>query len=301
MIRELYCDECELVVREDQLFVHLVKIHHWQPLRHTQQIQPHHHTPNKTRLNYSLPSHTLPANSLPQKDKTRTIDARLCCLCYSLVATESWEFHRKICDKEHEGFITENQNFCPLCDLKVGENKITKHLIRYHPDFNNLLRNKNTTDTDLLKATIIALYHVNKNGFIEWGTSLPARQLLSNLAPGLKKIFPLKLDQTSNQFFYDKVRFKKILETLGATRQDCLRELFYKAATYLNAIGLEEYGKPKQHNELGGTCNDPEIAAYLVKHPAPSDDGPFGKPQAIRRNGTFGLNGMEYDAWGRNK
>ncbi|MGL5324159.1 MAG: hypothetical protein ACRC91_05470 [Aeromonas sp.] len=141
MIRELVCNQCQQVVREDELFVHLVTKHNWKAARRELSSSHSEPTPSPYREQRAFPPRLGPMR--PSISSAAFVPKK-CKFCQRAVDPAQLVQHLAECQKRKDAKVTTKKSTsvasaagdkvpCPHCKIEVGKRKLNKHIKKVHP------------------------------------------------------------------------------------------------------------------------------------------------------------------------
>ncbi len=141
MIRELVCNQCQQVVREDELFVHLVTKHNWKAAR--RELSPSHNEP--IPLTTREPRTFAPRlGPMKPSISSAAFVPKKCKFCQRPVDPAQLVQHLVECEKSQKAKaaarkskslapIANDRMLCPHCKTEVGKKNLNKHIKKMHP------------------------------------------------------------------------------------------------------------------------------------------------------------------------
>lgn len=174
MIRELVCNQCQQVVREDELFVHLVTKHNWKAARQDYPLI----RASAPKKNASHQAHNLPPRLGPMSPSLSSVNfmPSQCKYCGCQISVGKLEQHQASCSKKNEKLetiikqhssvadhVAEERTNCPYCGFNLTKRCLNKHIKKHHQYQAKLARDgepsltikkdaKNTKDADFYLA-----------------------------------------------------------------------------------------------------------------------------------------------------
>ena len=136
MLRTIVCQQCNEAIREDDLFIHLVREHHWKPARRDTSLS------GSTVVDRSAPREKRqPVPRLgPMKPSVSSANyaPEVCKHCRKPVDPKLMTEHLLDCQVREQEYALKRASermLCPHCSQPINKKNLGKHIKKVHPAF----------------------------------------------------------------------------------------------------------------------------------------------------------------------